>query len=447
MMKKLTDLCRIVEGTLCGNDVSYTGISRDSRHLQAGDLYVAICGKNFDGHSFISDAQQHGAVAAVVSHQVEAKIPLVHVKDTVLALGKMAAHHRQQFDLPVIALTGSCGKTTVKGMIAMILSQQGRVLATQGNLNNEIGVPLSLLRLQPSHEYAVFEAAANHAGEIAYTSALINPDVGLITNVGPAHIAGFGSLEGVARAKTEMYQSLGPMGIAVVNADDAFYPVWCRQLGQQKTVSFGMQSQADFKGQFVDMDEQGCCTFILQCAEGEAEIRLLVPGKHNICNALAAAAASHSVGIPLTDIKCGLEAISGVDARLYRKSGLGGVYVIDDTYNANPSSVSVAMALLAGLAGKRVLVLGDLAELGDETNFYHQRIGEQAKELGIDALYTCGQYSRLTHIAFSGTGQHFPDQSALIATLQDELNENTTILVKGSRSAHMEDVVAALVPG
>lgn len=443
-MKTLKELCQLVAGQLHGVDIAFSSISIDTRTLQPGALYIAIRGQNFDGHDFIADAQKKGAVAAIVSREMTCSLPLIKVKDTQLALGEIAAAHRRQFTLPIISLTGSCGKTTVKEMIAAILRQQGTVLASHGNFNNEIGVPLSLLRLAPEHDYAVFEVGANHQGEIAYSNQLICPDVALITNVGPAHIEGFGGIAGVAKAKAEILQALKPDGFAVLNADDAFFTNFCAQLNQQKLLRFAMEAPADFSGRLLHVAEDGNCTFILRCAPGEVKISLSIPGTHNIYNALAAAAVTHALGLSLTDIKHGLETLTPVTARLRRKRGIAGAVIIDDTYNANPSSVNAALALLAGFRGKRILVLGDLAELGSETEFYHQQIGEQAQRLGIDALYTCGQWSRCSCASFTGISAHFINQKALVAALQPELDENTTVLVKGSRSAQMERVVAAL---
>ena len=445
VMDTLKKLCQLVDGQLYGADATVTSVSIDSRTLQPGALFIAIQGENFDGHDFVAVAQKKGAVAAIVSRNMDCALPLIQVTGTRLALGKIAAYHRSQFTLPIVALTGSCGKTTVKEMIVAILSQHGNVLGSQGNFNNDIGVPLSLLRLTAAHQYAVFEVGANHQGEIAYSNQLIAPDVALITNVGPAHIAGFGGINGVARAKAEILQALAPDGTAVLNADDTFFNSWCQQLQQQRLLSFAVDASADFNGRLLHVDEAGNCTFVLQSSAGDIQISLAVPGRHNIYNALAAAAAAYSLGLSLSEIKNGLETVTPVASRLRRKRGIGGAVIIDDSYNANPSSVNAALALLAGLSGKRILVLGDLAELGDETEFYHQQIGQQAQRLGIDALYTCGEYSHYSCEAFSGSSAHFTSQQDVVAALTPELDESTVVLIKGSRSAQMEDVVAALL--
>lgn len=419
-------------------------ISIDTRTLQVGDVFIAIQGDNFDGHQFLEQAKQAGAVAAIVSREVECDFPQILVEDTRIALGQIAAHHRQQFKIPVIALTGSSGKTSTKEMIASILRQKGEVLSNQGNFNNDIGAPLSLLRLTSEHDYAVFELGANHMHEIDYTAGLVKPDVALINNVGPAHIEGFGSEEGVAKAKGEIYQRLATDGVAIINADDQFASYWQGLIKQQQVYRFAVEQQADFTANDIQFDQQGHARFILQSPSGDIAIQLPVPGQHNVMNALAASACCFAVGIDLLAIKAGLEKAPDVPGRLISQRGLRGATIIDDTYNANPASVKAAIDVLSQLPGKRILVLGDMGELGDEAVHYHRQVGEVAKQFAIDACYTVGELSQAVGDGFKGPGEHFTDKQSLITTLQQQIDGDTVCLIKGSRSAKMEDIVAAL---
>jgi UDP-N-acetylmuramoyl-tripeptide--D-alanyl-D-alanine ligase len=424
------------------SDMVFTGVSTDTRTIKAGELFIALQGPQFDGHDFIAAASQ--AAAALIMRPVTSSLPILQVADTRLALGKVAAAFRQQFTLPVIAITGSNGKTTLKEMIANILAQQGPVLATQGNLNNDIGVPLTLLKLTAAHYFAVIEMGANHPGEIAYTTQLAQPMVAVINNVAPAHLQGFLSLAGVASAKGEIYQGLTTEGTAIVNADDQFASFWQQSLPNRKTIRFGLQNSAEVYASDLQPDSTGRYSFLLHTPAGEITITLSLPGKHNVMNALAATAAVLALAIPLAAIKKGLETVKPVKGRLISQPGLNGINLIDDTYNANPGSVKAALEFLASCQGQRIFVLGDLAELGQDAVAYHHTIGEQAKALGIDRFYACGPLSRSAVTAFGQGGEHFPDQPTLIAALREIAQPNTTILIKGSRSAKMEEVVLRL---
>lgn len=442
----LSDIAKIVSGEFRGEDHAFTSVSIDSRTLKAGDLFIAIQGENFDGHAFVADAKAAGAIGAIVAQPLTLDLPHIIVADPLHALVKLATYHRQQFTIPIIALTGSCGKTTTKEMIAAILRQAGEVLATQGNLNTDIGVALTLLKLNAQHQFVVLEMGANHPGEIANTVMQAQPlAAALVNNVHPAHLAGFGSIEGVAKAKGEIYQGLAKEGVAIVNDDDAFAPLWRDQLQGQKTLTFSLTKAADFTVQHLAMDEHGHASFLLRTPAGEIAVKLPIPGQHNVANALAAAAACFAIGISLQAIQQGLQQVPKVNGRLIRKAGLAGASIIDDTYNANLGSVTAALQLLATLSQQRIFVLGDLAELGSATEGHHTEIGKLAKKLGIDALFTCGKFSRLTFDAFAGRGEHFATQQELIAALQPLLDHNTVVLVKGSRSARMENVVSALL--
>jgi UDP-N-acetylmuramoyl-tripeptide--D-alanyl-D-alanine ligase len=442
---KLSALAVLLQAKISGPDVDYTGLSLDSRHIKPGQLFIAVVGDKFDGHDFIALAKQQGAVAALVERPVAIDLPLLQVADTRKALGALAKHHRQQFSIPIIGLTGSCGKTTTKEMIVAILNQSGSVLSNYKNFNNEIGLPLTLLNLTAQHRYAVIEMGANHLGEIAYLSQMTNPDVALITNIEPAHLQGFGSMAGIAQAKAEIFSGLGAEGVAVINADDSFSNTWQKQLAPYRVVRFGLSCQSNFSATQVKIDAQGKASFILHTPSGEqCRINLTLPGQHHVMNALAAAAAASQLGVGLADIKVGLEQTQVVPGRVNVIKSKTGATIIDDSYNANPSSVAVALKLLAHYPGQHIFVMGDMGELGENADRYHRQIGKLAKELNLEEVYTCGALSALTAKAFGVKAKHYADQEALICALKPKLQDKVTILIKGSRSAKMDQVVAAL---
>lgn len=424
--------------------VTCSGVSIDSRKINPGELFAAIIGEKFDGHDFVASAVAQGAVAVLVSRLIpDIAVPQLVVNDTLQALTRLATYHRTKQSCAVIALTGSNGKTTVKEMIATILPPPA--LATRGNLNNHIGVPLSVLQLQPEHRYAVFELGANHRGEIATTVAIVQPHVALINNIAPAHIEGFGSIEGVAKAKGEIYQGLALGGTAIVNADDAFADFWAPLLVEQKVLRFSIQQGADFSVKAVTYDARGCAHFILCTPQGEATIQLQVPGQHNMNNAVAAAACTHAVGIPLSTIADGLQQFTGVSGRMTFKQGKNNALIIDDTYNANLRSVLTALDVLARREGERIFVFGDMGELGAWSQQHHEEVGRAARAHGIERLITYGQHSEATAAAFGDTAKHYVDQHLLVQDLLPYLKAGTTILVKGSRRSAMEQVVQQLV--
>jgi UDP-N-acetylmuramoyl-tripeptide--D-alanyl-D-alanine ligase len=442
---KLSTLAPMLKGQLIGPDRCYTSISTDSRSLRPGALFIAISGDTFDGHAFIEQAKQQGAVAALVEKAMATDIAQVCVADTRKALGQLAQAWREQFSIPVIALTGSCGKTTTKEMLRAILSECGSVLASSKSFNNDIGVPLTLLDLSAQHQFAVIEMGANHPGEIAYLSKLSKPNIALITNIAPAHLQGFGSVENVARAKSEIFLGLAAAGIAVINSDDHFGKLWQDRLANHAVIRFGMSQSADFLARHVQFDSQGKAQFVLVTPQGEIAIDLALPGQHNVLNALAAAAVVQQLGVPLQQIKTGLENMSGVSGRTMLLKSSSGAAIIDDTYNANPRSVTAALQLLIHYPGRRIFVMGDMAELGDNAAYYHRQMGQLAKELGIEQVYTCGELSVLTAQAFGATGKHFSTQEALVHALKPLLQTGVTVLVKGSRKAQMEKVVSLLM--
>ncbi|MGD9000709.1 MAG: UDP-N-acetylmuramoyl-tripeptide--D-alanyl-D-alanine ligase [Granulosicoccaceae bacterium] len=428
-----------------GAPLQFHGVSTDTRSMQGGELFIALQGEHFDAHTFLDAAAAGGAVAAVVARRSVSALPLLLVEDTREALGRLALAWRQRFNIPFIAVTGSNGKTTVKEMIAAILRRQGEPLVTQGNLNNDIGVPQTLFRLEQQHTHAVIEMGANHAGEIAWLAEITRPDVAVVNNAMPAHLEGFGDLEGVARAKGELFEALGEEGCAIINADDDFADYWrtisrhCRQL------DFGFSPQAKVTARLLDGQPQAGTRFMLQTPLGEAEVMLALPGRHNVMNALAAAAVATALDIKPDEISAGLAAMHTVGGRLQQVIGLHGATIIDDTYNANPASLRAAMDVLASLPGTRILVLGDMAELGAQAEALHAEAGQQARACGIDHLYTLGEYSRAATQAFGQNGLHFTSPDKLNEALRNTLDEHTVVLVKGSRAMHMEDVVKALL--
>lgn len=421
-----------------------TDVCTDSRELKPGSLFIAIQGERFDGHDFVKQAEAQGALAAVVSHAVAGvTLPQFVVADPILALAKIAAAHRHDMHCPVIALTGSNGKTTTKEMIAAILPSPSH--ATKGNLNNHIGAPLSVLQLNSQHRYAVFELGANHPGEIAHTVAIVHPDVSLINNIAPAHVEGFGSIDGVARAKGEIHQGLSSTGVAVVNADDAYAHFWDELLLDKKVLRFSIEHPADVYVQDLRLNTQGCAQFSLIVPNGRTDIQLRVPGLHNVRNALAAAACCHAVGVAIKDIQQGLNNFGGVKGRLTVLAGKNQSTVIDDTYNANLRSVLAALEVLAERPGKKIFVFGDMGELGDWATQHHQEVGLAARRLGIDLLLSYGNYSKLTAEAFGAGGEHFASQEQLAQNLIEKLTPDTVVLVKGSRSSAMEKIVSKLL--
>jgi len=442
----VSQVAQALGATLHGDDVLMTGVSKDTRDIQPGDLYVALKGERFDGHQFIAEANQSGAVAALVSNVVSLDVPQVQVADTRIALGQLAAHWRQKFTGKVVGITGSNGKTSVKEMVSKILSDHvgaSAVLATKGNLNNEIGLPMTLLGLTDRHQFAVIEMGANHVGEIDYLTNIAKPDVALVNNAGLAHLEGFGSIENIAKAKAEIYNGLPDDGIAVVNKDDRFTPFWLDYCAQKKTITFSMRDEkADIYAKHVAGNHYQIVT-----KNAQADLMLSIPGEHNVMNALAATAITSSLGLSLAAITASLSTFENIQGRLTVKRSDAGFQVIDDSYNANPFSVAAAIDVLAAERGdgNAVLVLGDMAELGKEAAKLHGEMGDKARSAGIDALYATGQLSGNAVDAFGDNGFYFKNKNELIKALNKDLTANDVVLVKGSRSAAMEEVVERIL--
>jgi UDP-N-acetylmuramoyl-tripeptide--D-alanyl-D-alanine ligase len=449
MKMMLGDCAKAVQGTLIGEDRAIGSVSLDTRAIKPGQLYIAVKGHNFDGNEFVDQAEEAGAVAAIVHEGVKSALPRIVVNDTRLALAELAgAWRRSLAGLAVAGITGSNGKTTVKEMTAAILAVNAPVLFTQGNLNNDIGVPLTLLRLDERHRYAVVEMGANHAGEIAYTSRYAQADVAVITNAGAAHIEGFGSLDGVAKAKGELIETLKEDGVAVINHDDDYFDYWRSIAGNRRILSFGLNEGADVTARAIKTevrDHAFVTSFELVTALGAIAVRLKVAGRHNVVNALAATAASLALGIGLEQIKQGLDSVKPVTGRLQPLVGRLGNIIIDDTYNANSASLKAGLDVLANFAGKPWLVLGAFGELGPDSAKMHEDMAELIKTAGVRRLLAVGADSRNTVRAFGEGATFFEQQQDLIDALKQELKGDETILIKGSRAQRMENVAAALV--
>jgi UDP-N-acetylmuramoyl-tripeptide--D-alanyl-D-alanine ligase len=452
---QLAEVASATGGALHNGDPMILRVSTDTRSIGAGELFVALRGDRFDGHAFLDVAATRGASAALVDHtwlQAHAlALPHVAVEDTRLAFGALAAAWRARFDLPLLGVTGSNGKTAVKEMSAAILRAQAgadghdprlAVLATRGNLNNDIGVPLTLLELNAAHRAAVVEMGMNRPGEIAYLSALARPTVALVNNAQRAHLEGVGSLSAVVREKGAIYSGLGSDGVAIVNADDPFCDYWRSLNAGRKVVSFGLDPSADVTADYAvkGLNSSLC----IKAPQGSFDVVLRVPGLHNVRNALAACAAALSAGASLDALRIGLGGFEGVRGRLKVRKALAGASVLDDTYNANPDSVRAAIDVLASTPERKILVLGDMGEIGDQAAQFHDEVGGYAKSQGIDLLFALGEHSELAARNFDGGGRHFGSVDELVAALLPELAPGTTVLVKGSRFMRMERVADAI---
>jgi len=441
----LSALAPRLGGRLIGADACFAAVSTDSRAIAAGQLFIALVGPRFDGHGYLAEVAAKGAVAALVQREVpDAPLPQLLVADTRLALGQLGALNRAAFAKPLAAVTGSSGKTTVKEMLAAILAKglEGPVLATRGNLNNDLGAPLTLLELAPQHVGAVIELGANHVGEIAYTVGLTRPQVAIITNAGNAHVGEFGGPEKIVEAKGEILIGLPEHGIAILNRDDTAFDTWRARAAGRRVLSFALRSaEADVRASNIQRDARGCVGFDLQGVAGDAHIQLNLLGEHNVANALAAAAAAHALGIDCAAIVAGLQQLQPIKGRCVAQLAPNGVRVIDDSYNANPVSMKAAVDILAGFSGRRLLVLGDMGELGEWAEEGHREVGAYARGK-VDALYAVGPLMQHAVRAFGAGARHFSDQASLLEALCAETGD-ITILIKGSRSAAMDKVAAA----
>jgi len=447
MKRTLSDAARAVGGQLVGDDHRYRDVASDSRTLEPGALFVALRGPNFDGREFVAAAAERGAIGAVVEAAVPHALPQIVVPDALRALQRLGQAWRAQFTLSLVAVAGSNGKTTAKEMTAAILSRMGACMATRGNLNNHIGVPLTLMRLEASHRSAVVEMGANRIGDVAELVRLARPTVGLITNAGAEHLEGFGNLDGVAQGEGEMVSCLEPSATAVINADDAYAGYWRGVAMAGRILTFGVHANADFmaKNSVLAIEHGEFATrFTLECPLGQRLIRLKAGGAHNIGNALAAAAAASAAGASLEEIALGLADFRAVAGRLQLKAGARDSWIIDDSYNANPSSVRAGLEVLRSLPGARWLVLGDMAELGEYAEDSHAHMGTYARDCGITRLFAVGPQSTRAVETFGSGAEWFADADSLTRRLQAELKPGVTVLIKGSRINRLERVVQAL---
>ncbi len=438
---RLKALATELGGRCQGDDARITGVAIDSRAVRPGDLFIALPGARVDGHEFVAEAARAGAAAALVSHFVAADLPQWCVDDPRRLLVELACRVRSGSRATVIGLTGSNGKTTVKEMIAAILSRMGPTLATAGNQNNELGVPLTLCRLEPTHRFAVVEMGCGQPGDISLLASWARPQIGLVNNAGPAHIARFGSLEAIARCKGELFEALPSGAQAVINADDGFAAQWEQQAAHCHILRFSLNGQpAEISGELMP---DGALRIRLPA--GELTVRLLLPGAHNRANALAASAVAHAAGADLTAIKAGLEAVRPMAGRLQSLPGINGSEIIDDSYNANPVSLQAALEALTETSQPLWLVLGDMAELGEDAAALHAEAGRRARAMGVERLYALGPLAAQAAAAFGDSGRVYDDHAGLTAALQAAVTQDVRVLIKGSRSAAMDQVVRALV--
>ncbi len=443
MIATLAQAAASMQGTLHGEDRDFIGISTDTRTIREGELFFALQGPNFDGRDYVGTALERGAAGAVVARRTRDAIAQIEVDDARAALGRFGAAWRNEHDVTVVGVTGSNGKTTLKELIAACLARHAPTLATHGNLNNDIGMPLMLARIDATHRYAVLEMGANHRGEIAYLVSLANPDVVVITNAGAAHLEGFGSIEGVARGKGEILQNEKRPAAAVLNADDRYFDYWSSLVDDVRCISFGFSETADVRA--TDIVPHGTGSdFTLHVGGDSGGVSLPLAGIHNVRNACAAAAVATALGIAFDDIRKGLESVSPVGGRLQPLRAVHGATLFDDSYNANPLSVVAAAEFLAALPGENWLVLGDMKELGDDAAELHHEVGEAARASGVDRLFA---YGDLASNAATGFGEHaswYASIDTLVDELCEDLSEDVNVLVKGSRSMRMERVVDAL---
>jgi UDP-N-acetylmuramoyl-tripeptide--D-alanyl-D-alanine ligase len=447
----LAELARILNQTTTHPSITFNGLSKDTRANTQGTLFIAIQGENFDGHQFVAEAYQKGAVAALVSHDLDCPIPQIIVSDVIAALGQLAGNWRDRFKLPLIGVTGSNGKTTLKNMLAAIVTaaaaEEGAdILATEGNLNNNIGVPITLARLNEKQHYGIIEMGMNNPGEITYLTKITKPHVAVITNAAEAHLQGLQDVAGVAREKGNIFLGLPSNGIAILNKDDNFFEYWRGIISQHRYLTFGLKNQADVTATIVPGLGPTQQLITLHTPSGKIDIQLPLLGRHNVMNALAATAAALAINIDLNIIKTALENMRPAPGRMNPYVLASGVRIIDDTYNANPFSTHAAIQTLATFSGKKILVLADMRELGSNAKELHTLTGERARAAGLDYLFTYGDLSAAATAAFGENARHFTERQLLINALQPYLEEGTTILIKGSRSMQMELIISGLAP-
>jgi len=442
---QLSAVAELLKGELFGDDASFNTVTINTRAMHDGDLYVAIKGLNFDGVDFVEAAGVNGAAGAIVEKLTETALPQVLVKDAKVALGQLAQLNRRQSGAAVVGITGSQGKTTVKEMLGQILTLAADTLVTKGNLNNEIGVPLTLLEIENTHGYGVIEMGANHAGEIGYCVKLVEPNIAVITNAARVHIEGFKSLEGVAKAKGEIIDGVPISGTVVLNADDQYFEKWKKRAGQRKVVCFSLRRlDVEYFATEIRTSPSAKVNFKLKAKKENRQVKLQLLGKHNVNNAIAAAAVAMEVGATFDQVITGLSKVKPVKGRLCPRRGINQGSLIDDSYNASPGSFQAAIDVLAEFEGTKILVMGDMAELGDESVTAHEELGKYASNAGIDQLLGVGEYTAHSAVSFGAGASHYDSKNELIEKCISAMSSDTTVLIKGSRSAGMNEVVEAL---
>ena len=441
----LSEVAKECKGIVIGNDVKICRFSTDSRDMLEGDAFIALKGKNFDGNDLVAEAAKKGAVAAVVTRKIDTNLPMLHVDDGLNALAAVARITRERSSAQIIGITGSQGKTTVKEMTGSILSQAGSTLITPKNQNNTIGVPLTLLSLTDQHEFAVIEMGADRHGEIKFSASSAKPNIALITNAKEAHVEGFGSLTGIVEAKGEIIDATDPMGRLVLNHDDNNVETWVTRAKSRVVKKFsGQNPSADYFASDVSIGSKGTAEFILNTPVGSQPIKLGLLGNHNVLNAVASSAVAMEAGASLMHVKTGLESVKPVCGRLSLARGIKQCKVLDDTYNASPSSFKAAIDVLKLFPGEKVLVAGDMRELGTKSEEFHGKIGEYAANAGIERLYAIGEKSRHMVRAFGSGAKHFSSRTQLIDECREIASPNLVFLVKGSRGSRMEAVMKKL---
>lgn len=442
----LKSLAQMMDADYFGDDVPFTGASIDSRDVKPGDLFVCIKGPNFDGHAFATEALAKGAAALMVEKPLCLGLPEVVVNDTTQALGQMASCYRQQFNIPVIALTGSCGKTSTKEMIKAICDQMGPTLATSGNYNNQYGLPLTLLSLKPKHQYAVIEMGASEKGDIEYLAKITRPTISLITNIRDQHVEGLGGRDGISEEKSNIYQYLTQDGIAVVNIDEPYATTWEAKIGEHQRINFSTKGPANINAAQISFSGAGAA-FDCYTPMGQEHIEVPLISLHSVENATAAISACMACGATLSDIKNGLRSLKPVKGRMVPHHLENNITLIDDTYNASPASVESAMQTLATLGGKKIFVMSNMGELAQQNEFYHRQLGQWVIENGIDHLLLTGNEDDLqfTLDECDERAEFFASKELLIATLKSYLEPDTNVLIKGSRANQMELIVQPLM--
>ncbi len=444
MQMMLHEICECLGLNKNLDNLPIANVVTDSREVKSGDLFIAIKGPNFDGHDFVQNAVDSGAVAVVASKNIEANVPMLLVEDTTVAYGQIANMHRTKFAIPVVAITGSCGKTTVQSMTANILRQVESTLSPAGSFNNEIGLPKTLLELNAEHKFAVLEMGAKREGDIKYLMDIVKPNITMVNNVSPAHTAMFGDVDTIARTKGEIYTELPVDGIAVINVDDVYAPFWLNNLKGQRVISYGLEHKADITCSYI-VEEHHRIKIELATDIGNIEVILPLLGMHNVMNALAATAMARALDIPLTAIKQGLESFKTVTRRMEIKQAKNGAKIIDDSYNANPKAMHYAVEVLSKQQGNKIMVIGDMLELGNISIDEHKLLGQKAKRAGINRILAFGEYAMYVANEFGEDAKHYTSKDDLIAALKDILDTNTVVLVKGSNDMRMNEVVNALL--